>query len=50
MNFEREDIEFVGKDDILLRDWLYGPLSSTSPSAIIMTHGFAALQEMGKTI
>lgn len=49
MDFEREDIEFVGKDDVVLRGWLYCPLSLTSshPSAIIMTHGFSAVKEMG---
>ena len=47
MNFIREDIEFVGKDNVLLRGWLYRPLSSLSQSAIIMTHGFTALKEMG---
>lgn len=51
MNFKREDIEFLGKDNVILRGWLYSPLSSLSTpsncSAIIMTHGFSAVKEMG---
>jgi hypothetical protein len=47
MNYKREDIEFLGKDNVLLRGWLYCPLLSSNQSAIIMTHGFSALKEMG---
>ncbi|CAM4880318.1 unnamed protein product [Rotaria socialis] len=48
MNFRRENIEFFGKDNVILRGWLYFPSSSSSSqSAIVMTHGFSGLKEMG---
>ncbi|CAF0752734.1 unnamed protein product [Adineta steineri] len=47
MNFKREDIEFLGKNNVLLRGWLYSPLVPLNHSAIIMTHGFSAIKEMG---
>ncbi|CAF0743603.1 unnamed protein product [Adineta steineri] len=47
MNFKRENIEFLGKNNVLLRGWLYSPLVPLNHSAIIMTHGFSAIKEMG---
>ncbi|WP_378143968.1 alpha/beta hydrolase [Cnuibacter sp. UC19_7] len=42
----RTDIEFDA-DGVTLRGWFYSPESSTPAPAVVMSHGFAALKEMG---
>ena len=43
----RQDVEFAA-DGVTLRGWLFTPKDRTGPyPAIIMTHGFSAVKEMG---
>jgi fermentation-respiration switch protein FrsA (DUF1100 family) len=42
----REDVEFVGHGDTVLRGWLYRPDSEGPVPGVVMAHGFSATKEM----
>jgi fermentation-respiration switch protein FrsA (DUF1100 family) len=44
----RKDIEFKAEDGVTLRGWLFRPDNGSGPfPAIVLTHGYSAVKEMG---